>query len=58
MIDYGYLVYGLLLPAWFILTGLTLRTLGRNPPLNVTPAADDPANGDVPPPDTVGGRAA
>ncbi len=31
LIDYGYLIYGLLLPTWFILTGWTLHTLGRHP---------------------------
>ena len=29
LIDYGYLLYGLLLPTWFVLTGWTLHTLGR-----------------------------
>ena len=29
VIEYGYLLYGLLLPTWFILTAWRLHTLGR-----------------------------
>jgi hypothetical protein len=31
VIDYGYLLYGLMLPAWFVLTAWRLHTLGRQP---------------------------
>lgn len=31
VIEYGYLLYGLLLPTWFVLTALRLHTLGRRP---------------------------
>ena len=32
LIDYGYLLYGLLLPTWFILTGPSRQSLRRDPP--------------------------
>jgi hypothetical protein len=40
LIDYGYLVYGLLLPTWFILTGWTLHTLGRRPTIALQPGTE------------------
>jgi len=55
LIDYGYLIYGLLLPTWFILTGWTLHTLGRHPMSASQPRTDDPANDHARPAETTGG---
>ena len=55
LIDYGYLLYGLLLPTWFILTGWTLHTLGRHPRIASQPRTDDPANDHRRPADTTEG---
>ena len=44
LIDYGYLIYGLLLPTWFILTGWTLHTHGRDPTIASQPTMGDPAD--------------
>jgi len=49
MIGYGYLIYGLLLPTWFILTGWKLHTLGRHGRIAAHPTSNDPA-GDQPGP--------
>jgi hypothetical protein len=54
LIDYGYLIYGLLLPTWFILTGWTLRTLGRHPRIASQPGTDDPANDHARPAESMG----
>jgi hypothetical protein len=55
LIDYGYLIYGLLLPTWFILTGWTLHTLGRHPKTASQQGTDDPANDHRRPADTTEG---
>ena len=55
MIDYGYLIYGLLLPTWFILTGWTLHTLGRHPRIAAQPTSDDPAGDHARPVQSAGG---
>jgi hypothetical protein len=55
LIDYGYLLYGLLLPTWFILTGWTLHTLGRQPRIASQPRNDAPANDHARPGDTTEG---
>ena len=55
LIDYGYLIYGLLLPTWFILTGWTLHTLARHPRIASQPSTDDPANDHARPGDTTEG---
>jgi hypothetical protein len=55
LIDYGYLIYGLLLPTWFILTGWTLHTLGRHPRVVSQPRTDESAEGRAHTADTTDG---
>ena len=49
LIDYGYLIYGPLLPTWFILTGWTLHTLGRDPTIHAAANKSRPNRGPRPP---------
>jgi hypothetical protein len=51
----GYLLYGLLLPTWFILTGWTLHTVARQPRIASQPRTDDPARDHARPGDTTEG---
>ncbi|WP_141841413.1 hypothetical protein [Humibacillus xanthopallidus] len=51
LIDVGYLIYGLLLPAWFILTGWRLSTFGRYGPVSAPSTSDDSASSPTPPPE-------